>query len=181
VYCVYLFRSVPSDPPAEISRGGAAPAALSHPRGRFAFTRPLALGRFSSWETPAPVFGWQVLCLAYISAVHNLGSKPKLFVYLFISSELSRSSALPCSPRSSTQRRESRDGKSLGRTRMHGSGKLMRVLQAGCRAGGAGVDLRVLRGARKRSTIWARGPGKGSSALTQPKPPDARPRGGLFH
>ena len=31
------------------------------------------------------------------------------------------------------ERRESRDGKSLDLTRMHGSGKLMRVLQAGCR------------------------------------------------
>jgi hypothetical protein len=31
------------------------------------------------------------------------------------------------------ERRESRDGKSLDLTRMHGSGKLMRVLQASCR------------------------------------------------
>jgi hypothetical protein len=46
--------------------------------------------------------------------------------------------------------------------------------------GGAGVDLRVLRGARNRSIIWVRGPGKNSSALTQPKLPDARPRGGAF-
>jgi hypothetical protein len=44
--------------------------------------------------------------------------------------------------------------------------------------GGAGVDLRILRGARKRSIIWARGPGRNSSALTQPRLPDARPRGG---
>jgi hypothetical protein len=46
-----------------------------------------------------------------------------------------------------------RTGESLGRTRTHGSGKLMRVLQAGVAEGGAGVDLRVLRGARNRSTI----------------------------
>jgi hypothetical protein len=44
--------------------------------------------------------------------------------------------------------------------------------------GGAGVDLRMLRGAGKRSIIWVRGPGRDSSALAQPKLPDARPRGG---
>jgi hypothetical protein len=44
--------------------------------------------------------------------------------------------------------------------------------------GGAGVDLHMLRGARKRSAIWVRGPGGNSSALTQPRLPDARPRGG---
>jgi hypothetical protein len=48
-------------------------------------------------------------------------------------SELPRCARCVVAPGAPLERRESRDGKSQDLTRMHGSGKPMRVLQVGCR------------------------------------------------
>jgi hypothetical protein len=61
------------------------------------------------------------------------------------------------------------DGKSLGRTRMHGSGKLMRVLQAGCR--GRSRDARPVGGGRA---------GSGTAGTPPPyRPPSPAPETAL--
>jgi hypothetical protein len=48
------------------------------------------------------------------------------------------------------------------------AGRPAALLSALAYRGQPSGSLRVLRGARKRSIIWVRGPGKNSSALTQP-------------
>jgi hypothetical protein len=86
---------------------------------------------------------------------------------LFISSKVHRCArrALRCSPGSSCRAR----GRGLGsrwvaQACMGGASPC--VCCKPVAEGGAGEDLRMLRGARKRSIIWARGPGEDSPALT---------------
>jgi hypothetical protein len=103
----------------------------------------------------------------------------KLSLPIVYYSKLSRCArrALRCSPRSPAQ--------ALRGPGSHWTAHAcMEVMPCVCckpvAEGGAGVGLHMLRGARKRSVIWVRGPGRNSSALTQPRLPDARPRGGAL-
>jgi hypothetical protein len=87
---------------------------------------------------------------------------------LFISSKLPRCArrALRCSP---SKELLSGGGRGLG---SHWVAHACMGVASPCvcrkpvAEGGASVDLRVLRGARNRSIIWVRGPGRDSSALT---------------
>jgi hypothetical protein len=106
----------------------------------------------------------------------------RLYCLLFISSKLSRCArrALRCSPRSSCRAGSRGLGSHWVAYACMGVASPCVCCKPVAEGGAAGADLRMLRGARNRSIIWVRGPGKNSSALAQPGLPDARPRGEPF-